>query len=497
VLRLDLARTVLELRAWGLRDVRGLRWLDPPPPVALAGAERLLAMLGGVGPDGALTAVGRRMLELPVEPRVARMLVEAERRGCTAEAALLAALASERDVLRGARTLGGGVELPPGRSDLLVRAELLADAARRGFARADVEALGLDPGAARTVERVRRQLLAVLGGRGRDGGPAAEDDLLRCVLAGFPDRVARRRGTGSPRAVMVGGTGVVLGAESVVHEAELFVAVDLERGTGPEGRVRLASAVEATWLAEVFPDAMRTTAELWFDPERGRVVARSRTAYRDLVLREAVRTDVDRAEAGAVLASVVRADPAGAAALGADGTALLDRLRFLARTLADLELPAPESLLADAVGDLAAGCVSLAELRAADVAAAVRARLRPAQRAALERDAPAHVALPSGRRAPIRYPPDRPPVTAARIQELFGLAATPRLARGRVPLVLEVLAPSGRPVQVTDDLASFWRTTYAEIRRELRGRYPKHDWPEDPAAGRPSIRGTTRRRSTR
>jgi ATP-dependent helicase HrpB len=160
----------------------------------------------------------------------------------------------------------------------------------------------------------------------------------------------------------------------------------------------------------------------------------------------------------------------------------------------ELGLPERAALLHEAVRACAAGRTSLAELRAADVPGAIRGLLTPAQRRALEREAPAHYVLPSGRPARITYHPGRSPAVAARIQELFGLGATPRLAAGRVPLVFELLAPNQRPVQVTDDLASFWRTTYAQVRGELRGRYPRHPWPEDPWTAPPTSRAKRRPR---
>src|SRR5438094_451074 len=368
------------------------------------------------------------MLELPAEPRLARLLVEAERTGSAAEGALLAALASERDILAAGRSFGPSTtaDFPPGPSDLELRARLFEDAARHRFAAEACRALGLDPGAARAVERARRQLARLLG-----RGPAASPDpdaLRRATLAGFPDRVARRRAPGSPRAVMVGGTGVVLGRESVVREAELFVAVDLERGGGPEARVRVACAIERDWLGP----AVHEVRELAFDPERGRVVERARRCYHDLVLAETVRTDVDRSAAGAVLAAVARADPAATGAVGDPERELVARLRFLARWLPELGWPAdPETLLSEAIASVASGRVSFAELAARDVGGALLGLLAPVQRAALDREAPARYRLPSGRLAPVRYPRDRPPVVAARIQALFGLAATPRVAARR------------------------------------------------------------------
>ena len=492
ILRVDLGRTLLELAAWGLRDAAGLAWLDPPPPATLERAARLLVDLGALADDGALTDVGRRMLALPVAPRLARMLVEAEDEDALADGALLAALASERDVVRAARAFGGAAaDFPPGPSDLLLRMELFEDAARAGFGRDACERLGLDAGAVRAVEHVRRQLDRRAGG----GGGASADRLLRCVLAGFPDRVCRRRETGSPRGVMVGGVGVALAPQSVVRESELFVAVDVEGGErGAEARVRVASAVRREWLEQVFPGSVETAREVGFDDARGRAVARTVTRYRDLVLEERVRTDVDAGDASAALVAAVGADPARVLADHPDAQILLDRLRFLARAMPELGLPDdPAQLLRDALVAVASGMRSLAELRQADVGGAVLGLLSHRQRQAIEREAPSHWTLPSGRRVPLAYGRDRPPSVAARIQEVFGLATTPRLAAGRVPIVLELLAPSGRPMQITDDLASFWRTTYAQVRAELRGRYPRHPWPDDPTTATPTSRAKRRR----
>jgi ATP-dependent helicase HrpB len=225
------------------------------------------------------------------------------------------------------------------------------------------------------------------------------------------------------------------------------------------------------------------------DEERGRVLARTVVRYRDLPLEESVRADVGRDELAAVLAAAAARDARALLGARPDVDALVARLQFLARAMPELGLPADiESLVQDAVGALAGSTPSIEALRAADVPAAMGGLLTHRQRSALEREAPAHWTLPSGRRVPVAYERERPPSVAARIQELFGLAATPRLGGGRVPLVLALLAPNQRPVQITDDLASFWRTTYAQVRAELRGRYPRHAWPDDPTTATPTSR---------
>ena len=488
ILRLDLTRTVLELRAWGLRDAAGLPWLDPPPRATLDHAERLLVRLGAVEEaSGAITATGRRLLELPASPRLARMQLEAERAGCGRAGALLAALAGERDILLAGRAFGGpSRDRPAAPSDLLLRMDLFHEAARRGFSLDTCRTLDLDPGAVRAVEHARRQLARRGGTALTHGDP---ETLLRCALAGFPDRVCRRRAPGEARAVMVGGTGVVLAPESVVRDAELFVAIDLRAGArGAEAVVGVASQVRREWLEALFPGAITAERTLIFDRQREAVVERSRERYADLVLAESVRGAVDRTAAGELLAAAVVEDPVLLAHVAANEEPLLARLRFLARAMPELAIPTPDELLAAAVSALAAGRRSVAELREADLGGAVRGLLDHAQRSALERDAPASYRLPTGRLAPVVYERDRPPAVAARIQELFGLSDTPRFAAGRVRLVVQLLAPNQRPVQVTDDLASFWRTTYFEVRKQLRGRYPRHAWPEDPLTATPRRR---------
>ena len=520
VRRLELSATVLELRAWGARDVMAVGWLDPPRAGAVEQAERLLAALGALDAAGAVTEVGRELLRIAAPPRVGRLLVEARRRGAGEAGALLAALAAERDILLEARAFADGdaARWADGPSDLLLRAALFAEAERSGFALPVSRRLGLDPAALRAVDRARRQYAGDHdGGRrsraagSRDaeartgaagaapssvGGPTTA--LAKAVLAAFADRLCRRRAPGSPRALMVGGTGVVLDPRSVVRDAELFVAVDLDAGAGTsEARVRIASAVEPAWLAELFPAALRREDAVAFDSDQQRVLRRERELFHDLVLRERVSPEVDRAAAGAALAEAARRDPAAAVGLDDDRRQLLERLRFLTAAMPELALPAAEALLGDAVAALCDGRRSFAELRRADLAGALLGLLTHPQRQALEREAPARLTLPSGRGVPIAYAAGKPPAAAARIQEVFGLAATPRLAGGRVALVFELLAPNQRPVQITDDLASFWRRGYPEVRKQLRGRYPKHPWPDDPTTAETTSRARQRAKDER
>lgn len=489
IMRLDLSGVLLELRAWGLGSVRQLTWLDRPSEEAFARAEELLVRLNALDPEtGALTEIGRRLLSLSAPPRLARILVEAQRRGCEQDASLLAALASERDILAESKR-GPTAASKVGPSDLLDRAELFEEVERARFNADACRRAGVDARRARGVDRVRRQLLRGLRGGTERQSEATDDDLLRCLLVGFGDRVARRRAAGSGRAVMVGRTGVVLDESSAVREAEYFVAIELERGgqaRGAEARVRLASAVRKEWLYELFPGAIRRSDELVFDADRRRVVRRRQECFFDLLLDEQTSLDVDRQRAGELLAEVARADPRGAVGLDTGAEHTLERIDFLGRHLPELDWKPTEELLADAVGSLCAGRVGLAELRKLDVVAVIKGLLSHEQRQLLQTEAPAAYALPSGREARIDYGGDGGPAVEARIQELFGLLTTPRLARGRAPLVIRIVGPNYRPVQITNDLESFWRVTYPEVRKQLRGRYPKHNWPEDPFSAQPT-----------
>ena len=296
---------------------------------------------------------------------------------------------------------------------------------------------------------------------------------------------------------MVGGTGVVLAEGSVVRDAELFVAVDVDAGPQrqrSEARVRLASAVQREWLADLYRDALSEQREFVFDEKHGRVVERTQERYGDLILNERVSTAVDRQRGGELLASLARRAPDKVVPPSPAERSLLNRMRFLRQWMPELELPADaEALRAEAIAMLCPGCSSVAEVGSRDVLAQFRRLLTGAQRRALDQQAPTEFELPSGRRVAIAYELERPPSVAARIQELFGLRTMPRLAGGRVALRIEILAPSQRPVQITDDLESFWRRTYPEVRKQLRRRYPKHAWPEDPLTATTALRASRRR----
>ncbi len=496
IARLDLAGPALTLLTWG-EDPRSFAWFEAPPADALDRALDLLRTLGALDADDRLSDRGRAMAALPLHPRLARLVLEGDARGAGESACLLAALLAERPPVRRGDPRD---EAPRWRSrsdvlDLLSAVEHVGDPSVETPYRDD-EVLH---GAARRILAAGRQLARrarIEPSAQLPRGEARDRALMRALLTAYPDRLARRREPGAPRARMVGGRGVRLAASSGVVDDELLVCVELtagRRGARSESRVRMASGVEREWLPGYL---VRRGIELTFDASAARVSARERVAVADLTLDERPVAAPDPDAVARTLAEAAAADPSGAFGLDRPPlSSMLARWRFLRRAAPALDLPDPEVCLRDELLPLlCAGRASFAELRAAPVADAMTGMLSPSQRRALQTEAPEHWVVPGGRAVALAYPDDGPPVLAARIQELFGLADTPRVASGRVPLTVHLLAPNGRPQQVTTDLRSFWDTTYAQVRKELRARYPKHDWPEDPWTATASSRVGRRRK---
>jgi ATP-dependent helicase HrpB len=521
--RLDLAEAVLELRAAGVKDLSEFDWFEAPPAEALAAADSLLDRLGALR-GGELTPLGRRMLRLPLHPRLARLVAEGESRGVGREACVVAALIAERDIRRGVElSAAPGAGEPQrrardlharhGSSDLLELYDLFAEAARLRFAPGLLRAAGLNPNAVRHVERARRQLQNLTSGarrKGEDGGAQPlsaeqEEALLISVLAGYPDRVARRRdfkvsGSETPELLLSGGGAARLAPESVVRGREFLVAVEAEERK-PAGRepaalrgaqvlVRLASAVEPEWLLDLFTDSLAERTEARWNSQAERAEVWGRLVYDQLVIDEWRAKGGGREEAARVLAAAAL-DKGPAAFVEPEALErFLARVEFVARAFPDANFTAVggEEVLA-ALGEMCEGRRSFAELReaarAGELFERLRARLSPEQSRLLAQMAPERVTLAGGRQARVSYEAGREPFIASRLQDFFGMREGPRLAGGRVRVVLHLLAPNQRPVQVTTDLAGFWEREYPRVRRELGRRYPRHAWPEDPLRNNP------------
>jgi len=427
--RVDLSAPVLDVLAWG-SDPRKLEWFERPDEDRIAAALALLERLGAIR-NGAMTETGRKMQRLPLHPRLARMLVAA---GGAWNVAQACAILSERHLL------------PP--RTAATTSDLLSAIDRW-------ESL---PG------HVKQSATFVMSGFGRTS-PVPDTEFRRAILAGYPDRVAQRRAPQSPRLLLASGAGAAVAPQSGVVDGEFLVALDVQASTrpnDPDARVRLASLVDRDWLE---PTSIEVVHRL--DRERGVVKAVEIERYDALTLTECP-VDADPEQRAEILAEAwTNRTPA------AEDVQLLRRMRF-----AGLEL--------DTAALVRRAALSARSLDKIDLAAALSFQ----ERQTLEQHAPVSVAVPSGRTHRLEYEDDGSVSASVKLQELFGLADTPKIGPRKEPLRFALLSPGGRPVQTTRDLRSFWNTTYAEVRKELRGRYPKHPWPEDPWTATPTARTT-------
>ena len=496
IARVDLSPTILDLHAWGQTDPTTFAWYDAPPADAIRNADRLLKMLGALDANGKLTPLGKRMQPMPVHPRLARLLIAAADAGEAKLGATVAAILSEKDFVQRQWTdrnaIGSSKVLSE--SDVTVRLHLLEEAERGSFYRGRAPE-GVDVFAARQVVQVRNQFLRVIPDSAKEWATQASQ-LQRLVLLAYPDRVCRRRND-VRAATMVGGVGIRLDQDCSVLQGDYFVAVDPrqdDRARAREAFVRIASSIEAQWLEELFPQSIVKERVAEYDDGRERVVTRVRTRYLDLVLREEVdSSNVDRDDAGAALARALKNEINAVVAQDERMSALVSRIRFLAKQMPDKGFPSFDDW-SETLVDAAAGKISKQQVLHA-LYDTIRHRLVYPLDRLLDEHAPEAIEVPTGSQIKLAYnaDPSQPPVLAVRLQELFGLAETPMIANGRVAVLLHLLGPNYRPVQVTQDLGSFWKNTYAQVRKDLRAQYPKHSWPDDPLTA-PPIRGAKRKR---
>ena len=491
VKRLDLAEVILTLKASGGNDVRTFRWLEAPDPRALQRAETLLTDLGAIaGATGSITVLGRRMLAFPAHPRYGRMLLAAHDYGCVRPVALIAALTQERDLL--ARRQGKHVEDAlddlfgdETESDFFVRMRAWRYAERHGYDIERCRRMGVHAPAARQVEPLFEQFLRIAAAEGLDISekPVAHDAVQRCVLLGFSDQVAKRMDAGSLRCELVHGRRGMLARESVV-KAPLFVVSEVREVESGGGRDRalnvvlnLATAIEEEWLRELFPEDFREVRAVVYDPTLRRVVARDETRFRDLVLEQKLSDDPPADEAAGILAREVAAGRCALENWNESVEQWILRTNRLREWMPELELPALGEEDRAAVLELIChGAFSHNEIKDKPVLPVVKSWLSRQQQAWIEEYAPERIKLPRGRSVKVVYAVDGPPTIAARIQDLYGIKEAVWIASRRVAVRIQVLAPSNRPVQVTENLSVFWRETYPKLKQELRRKYPKHEW---------------------
>jgi ATP-dependent helicase HrpB len=491
VKRVDLAEALLTLKAAGVADAAQFRWFEPPAAAAVARAETLLVDLGAAdAKTGAITSLGRRMLVFPAHPRYARMLLAAQERRCVASVALIAALTQSRDLLarnESARSGEARADLVDGtsESDLFVLMRAWRYAEQHRYDEERCRRLGIHSGAARQVGQLYQHFLRVAEAEGMDG---AEESLepsavQRCLLLGFSDQLARRVDERSLGCELVHNRRGVLARESVVR-APLFVASDVrEVGSGAPGERKLnivlglATAVEEEWLRELFPDDFNESRAVAYDPALRRVVVKAERRFRDLLLEQTAAGEPPPEEAARILAAEVAA---GRCTLENWNDAVeqwILRVNCLAGWMPELALPAIREEERVMILELVChGALSQSQIRNRPVLPVLKSWLSAEQQRWVEEYAPERIRLPNGRWAKVSYAADAPPTVAARIQDLYGVQQGLWIADRRVALRIEVLAPSNRPVQVTENLALFWRETYPKLKQQLQRRYPKHEW---------------------
>ena len=483
--RLDLAETVLTLKAAGVGDLEKFRWLEPPDPKSLERSVTLLRDLGALDRDGAITAIGRRMLSFPVHPRYARMFLAAEQLGCVRAAALIAALTQSRDILlRADKRIEAEREdaFGEGISDFQILMRAWSWANRQGYRTDACRRLAVHAEGARQVGRLFEQFLEIAKREGLDvEARSAEDSAIaKCVLAGFADQVARRRSAGTLIFDVVHGRRGMLARDSVARDAKLIVVAgidDIERGGEAQVLLTRATAIEEEWLEEMFPEDFLEESDVCFDRSQNRVVRRYSRVYRDLVLEERDRDALPSEEASACLAAEVIAGNLVLRQWTDDIEQWIIRVNRLSQWMPERNIPpigeADRELL---IHEICRDATSYRDIKDRPVRDVVRGWLTPQQQHDVDRFAPGRIELPGGRRAKITYAMDADPFIAVRIQDLYDLSGPLKIAGGRVPLTIQVLAPNMRPVQVTRDLGNFWKEVYPEIKPQLARRYPKHEW---------------------
>jgi ATP-dependent helicase HrpB len=473
ILSADLSSLVLDLAQWGVSDPTTLAFLDPPPAPALKEARSLLRELGALDGDGRITAEGKSLRALALPPRLARMIVDSHRLGAGEQAAEIAAVLTERGL--GGDNVDLDSRLDQFRRDRSPRASSARALAQR-WASQVAASERANAGASSPSH-----LAAEGGGR--------EPSTGVMLAFAFPDRVARNRGNGS--FVLANGRGAAVDAASALARTP-YIAVAELTGTAANGRILLAAPITQAEIEQHFADQIETADEISFDRNALALRARRKKTLHAITLSEAPLALQPSAETARVLADGLIASGLDRLPWSKPLRQWRDRVMFLRAAedeswpdLSDEALAAQrEAWLVPALYDKA----SLKELSSGDLSDALMTLLPWELRARLEREAPTHFEAPTGTMLAIDYEAEQGPTIAVRLQELFGLNTHPSLAKGAVPLVLELLSPAHRPVQVTRDLPGFWRGSYAAVRSDLRGRYPRHPWPEDPASAMPTRR---------
>lgn len=476
ILEADLAPLALELAQWGSRDIVSMRWLDPPPPAMLAAARELLQRLGALRSDGTLTSQGRKLGDWPLHPRLAHLLLEAAGRGEAELGASLAALLGERDMLRAARS-DAGRDI-----DIATRLDVLAG---RGPPDAIVDRAALSR-ARRAVEQFLRRLDV-----STNRSPLGAAGLLACA---YPDRIGRRRAGSEGRYLLANGRGAAFAGVNSLSRSEYIVALDLD-DKDREARILLAAALDRETLEAAVGGQIRRERDIHWSAAEQVVMARDVVRLDALILEEKSLQGMAGDLAVPAMIDGIRAMGLDCLPWDVESRALCARVELARRQSlrAAKDWPAFDAAnllasLEEWLGPWLTGVTRRSHLAKLPLIEALRFRLGSAAARELEDLLPTHITVPTGSRIRIDYEDDLAPCASMRMQEVFGLATTPRIGGGAIPVTFKLLSPAQRPLQVTSDLSSFWRNAYTEVRKDMRGRYPRHYWPEDPLQAEPTRR---------
>jgi len=480
ILEADLAPLALALAQWGTSDPSAIPLLDRPPEAAYAEAKALLARLGALDAKGQITQHGKAMAGLGLHPRLAHMVLTGKEKGLGATAAAIAALLMERDILRTS---------PRARdADLRLRVEMLGE---RGATRNLPAGITLDRGAGERARQAARQIGQRLG---IGGGEIESSETGRLLALAYPDRVAQKRPGARGQFLLANGKGAEMQPADALAGEDYLAVADLD-GDKRVARIFLVAPISRVEIEEDFAGDITAEEIVEWDSRSAAVLARSRLRLGALALEDKPLASPDPALVTAAMIQGISELGLKALPWNREAEALRARISFLRRiegeAWPDLSDDALMASLEDWLAPYLAGISRRTQLQNLDLAAALAAGLSHAQRQALDKLAPSHVTVPSGSRIAVDYSGEYPAL-AVKLQEMFGTRETPAIAGGRAKLVIHLLSPAGRPLQVTSDLAGFWKNSYPQVRSEMRGRYPRHPWPENPLEAAPTKR--TKRR---
>ncbi|MBT3193342.1 MAG: ATP-dependent helicase HrpB [Verrucomicrobia bacterium] len=487
LLRVDLAETLLQLKQAGIESLATFPWVTPPPAPAVERAVALLQSLGAMDAEECVTPMGSRMVAFPLHPRIARMLIAAEHYGCVPTMCLVAALLQERSILQhrvGAVIRDRRLDLLQGRedSDVLLMLKAWEEAQRNRFKREACEAFGVHAGAARSAGVLQRQLERTSEAQGLDCFEVQPqpESIYRSLLAGFSDHVAIR--TGGDRCSLVGGRRGTVSPDSVLNRQQtLFVAAEIQEIGSRQGQVdvRLSAltAIREEWLCDLFPGSFREQRRVYYDTVGKRMLAERQRCFRDLVIGADRAGDVTHDEAAAALAAEVVAGRLVMKRWDRKVEQWIARVNLVAEHCPELGVPPIGATDRPAlIEQICHGAHSAKAVKPREVWPVLQQWLSQEQTAAVKAYAPEQVTLENGRKPRLHYDDPSGPYIAMRVQELYDTQKTPTICNGSVRVKVRILAPNQRPVQITDDLASFWQNGYDRVKKDLRGRYPKHEW---------------------